>query len=609
LLAALALTFVAHFGALGAALVWDDHHLLGPHGAVARAESPMDLLQSRFWELADGEGAGRAYVRPLTLISLRLDRDLHDEPAGYHATNVILHLGVVALVFLLARRFGAAPAPAAFAAAAFGVFPPLTEAVTFVSGRTDVLAALGGLGALLLHREGPGHDGRRVAAAVLLLAGLLAKEVAIAAMVALVAMTWARQRHAGGSVRARAMELLPATAAVLVYASLRLLVDAPFAAQGGAGLATRSLFAVQALGHYALGLLWPWQPNLVIGSFGWPDAEVIAVGVPVMLVLVTVIVLLLAARLPPRHALWSALGIAALLPVLHLVPISLRAVAADRFLYVPLAAIAVGSALAASAVGPIRTRRGALVAGVLVVALAAATALRTRDYHDEVRLFEHAAARAHTANGQAHFELANLVARRGDAERALDLYAESYARERRLEARYSEWRIPAELLANRALVLSERGRTDEAIPVLEELVRLRPDVARYRLYQGNALARALRFGEADAALSAALRLHPEYRLAANIRSQTRRAKALFETLPPERPDEPTAERARRAQVYQWIGRLEHAAGLWTEVALSPDAGPEALEAASVALGQQRQVLGETPATRALAGALASRASP
>lgn len=149
-------------------------------------------------------------------------------------------------------------------------------------------------------------------------------------------------------------------------------------------------------------------------------------------------------------------------------------------------------------------------------------------------------------------------------------------------------------------------RADEAVPLLRALVAARPDEPVHHLYLGTALSRGLRFAEADAALARALALYPGYALAAQARAQNARAAALWRALPPEAPDEPAALRARRAQVYQWVGRLERAAALWTEVARAPDADAASLDAASRALAQQRQAVGDTPATRALARALQDR---
>lgn len=603
--AALAVAALAHAGALGAALVWDDHHLLGPDGAVARAASPADLFAAGFWD-GTSVSVGAEYYRPLTLTTFWLERALGGGARLHHATNVVLHLLVCGLVFACARRLGARPAAAALGAALFGTVTRLTEAVTFVSGRTDLLAAVGAVGALALWSGREPLAGRRWAAAALLVSALLAKEIALAGAIAIAALEWARFRREDGSAERLARSLLPVAAAVGLALSLRLAAQVPASASLAAPLDERLGFALQALGTYAAMLATPWDAQLVIGSVGWSGLLHTALGALAAVALTAGVVQLLRGALHPRHAGWLALALAALLPVLHLIPISLRSVAADRYLYVPLAAAAIGLAQVLPPLETARGRRIAFALASLVAVLAGSTFLRTREWRDERRLWALEAARAHPANGQAHFELATRVAWRGDPARALALYDEALRRENRLRTRWPRWRPPHDLLANRALVLTEVGRFEEAIGVLGALASARPDDAEIHLYLGTALSRAFRFAEADAVLTRTLELRPGHAPAAGARQRNARAAALLTELPPEQPGEAAELRMRRAQAHQLVGRLDEAAAHWTEVARAPDADAETLDAAARALERHRQVFGETPATRALARALAAR---
>ncbi len=600
---ALALVGAAHAVSLRVGLVWDDHHLLGTHGVAQRAESWTDLFTSRFFEVEGQEARGASYYRPLTLLTLRASHSLPLQ----HAANLLVHLGVCALVFAGARRAGARPAAAALAAALFGTVPRLTESVAILSSRTDLLASLGVLGMLVVHSSEPAAHGRRWAAAALLFAALLCKEVALAGFVALAALEWARgPRRFDLESGTPFGNLVPAATVLAAVLALRTAAQVPTSAEPLAALPQRALFGLHTLGTYIGMLLTPWDPQLVIGTIGWVDPVQVALGGLAALALLAAIAALVAGRVPARHAGWLGLALAALLPVLHIVPLPMRTMAADRFLYLPLAAGAIGLALLLPRADAPRARPlyAALVAGAVL--FAALSSVRTDAFRDELSLWEHEAARAHPGNGQPHFELATRVAWRGDDVRAVALYAESLRRERALSERFGAWRAPDPLLANYGLVLSSVGRSDQAVHILDTLVAARPEVAVYRLYLGSALSRALRFAEADTALAGALSLYPDYTLAQQARAQNARAAAWWEALPEERADEPTALRARRAQVYQWVGRLDRAATLWADVARAPDAGEPELDAARRALDQQRRALGETATTRALAAALAER---
>jgi hypothetical protein len=80
---------------------------------------------------------------PLTMISLRLDYQLHGLHAGgYHLANVLIHTASVVLLFLILRRMTGALWRSAFVAAVFAIHPLRVESVAWVAERKDVLATL-----------------------------------------------------------------------------------------------------------------------------------------------------------------------------------------------------------------------------------------------------------------------------------------------------------------------------------------------------------------------------------------------------------------------------------------------------------------------------------
>ena len=132
------------------------------------------------------------HYRPLTTLTLRLDHRLHDHvAAGYHASNVLLHALVVLLLALVSKSVvtgmraesgptGQAPLGARqlpwIGVALFAVHPVLADSVAWISGRTSMVSALGGLlGAwVLLRSRRP--ESTALAAGVGLLLALLGKE-------------------------------------------------------------------------------------------------------------------------------------------------------------------------------------------------------------------------------------------------------------------------------------------------------------------------------------------------------------------------------------------------------------------------------------------------
>jgi tetratricopeptide (TPR) repeat protein len=80
---------------------------------------------------------------PLTWLSYLVDFQIYGmNPAGYHATSLLLHLANSILLFLLLQRLTKARWPSALAAALFALHPLHVESVAWISERKDVLSTL-----------------------------------------------------------------------------------------------------------------------------------------------------------------------------------------------------------------------------------------------------------------------------------------------------------------------------------------------------------------------------------------------------------------------------------------------------------------------------------
>jgi hypothetical protein len=136
-----------------------------------------------------GEKPG-GFFRPVFILSYALDAKLWGtNPVGYHLTNVAIHGSVSFLVAVLAAQLmeragydaAASRGVAVVAGLIFLVTPSHTEAVSWISGRADLLAAFFSLGTIIVYllftRE------RRllflIAACVLFALALLSKESAV----------------------------------------------------------------------------------------------------------------------------------------------------------------------------------------------------------------------------------------------------------------------------------------------------------------------------------------------------------------------------------------------------------------------------------------------
>lgn len=579
LAAVLGLVTLAYSNVFSVPFLWDDHHLIESEPRVREPQPTLDYLRHTFWS-EQSSGDARAYYRPLITLSYTLDYRLwNGRPAGFHLTNLLLHLACCALVFVLCRRGGAPPGAAALAAGLFGTFPRLTESVTWISGRTDLTAATAVLAALVLHRSEPEALARRTGAAALLFLGLLGKEVAAAGVAAVAVLEALRARQTAAWGRAL-RNAAPALTAMAAYALLRA-AAAAVPESPDMPLAQRAVFALQALGTYAWMLLDPLRPRLQIGALGVVEPAMVALGAVVAAALGLLAVRALRGPSPVWPVTAALLAGTALLPVLHLLPISLNVLAADRFLYLPVAGLAVALACTPGPRGA-RVRRGAIAIGVTAgLAFAGATHLRNLDYQDELELWREAVRHAPRGNPQPHFELATQLARRNRPEEALAHYRRALEIQREHGVGVS-----GRLIGNLALVLSELGSYEEAIALLRPRVQAEPNAADHHVHLGAVYARALDLDAAERELAAALELKPEDDTARRLLQQVRVARERYASLPPPREDEPVSVVAARAEVYAMIGRLRDAAALYREVAAAPGASAQMLRDAASFLAQR-----------------------
>ncbi len=134
----LAATAVAYRGVIANGFVWDDEHTVADNPAIAS----LSLIGS--WFLPPSPNATsllkETNYRPVLVTSYAIDHALWGgNPSGYHLTNLGVHLAVVVLVFLLARRLWGLPSAAVAAALLAAVHPINAEAVNYISARSSSL--------------------------------------------------------------------------------------------------------------------------------------------------------------------------------------------------------------------------------------------------------------------------------------------------------------------------------------------------------------------------------------------------------------------------------------------------------------------------------------
>src|SRR6478736_2790596 len=539
---------------LGAPLVWDDLHLIERTPLVQTLHPLAEYFRQGFWQ-GDDLAQGRIYYRPLTILSLALDSAVYgNTPAGFHLTNLLFHLGSTVLLFGLMQRRGCGGYTAVLGAALWALHPRLTEAVAWVSGRTDVLATFFVLAALFVRvREG---WFRNAASGLLLLLGLMCKEVALAGVVAALVSDWV----ADGPIPVRLRRMLPTALALLAYLVLRARVT-DVARHGGPALGQQVVPAVAAIGRYLIMLLTPWFPNLQIGRLDRPGTGYALLGSAALLA-AGYAILRHRARLRREQLAPLALVVVAIGLVLHLVPIIVNVVAADRFLYLPL----VGLTLLLAPLGEPARKYMFTAGSVLALSFALATFMRSSTWSDEVELWTETYQTNPVNQVIACTELGRLYARVG-------LLAHAFSVDE--GCRDTSYNRRA-LSNNAAAVLARSGRFDAAI---QEIARFSPALGGEPVFGLNlALFRSNQadFAGARAELSHALTRDPNYAEARELEKklpelerERRRVEALPESTPP----------ADKARALAKIGLTIPTLSAWRACLDRPDATREQSEEA------------------------------
>ena len=282
---------------------------------------------------------GMQYYRPLVSLSFWLDYKLWGlNAAGFHLTNILLHMVNVLLLFLLVLRFVDHTLAAFASACLFAAFPTNFENVAWISGRTDVLALLFLL--LSAHclfsfiRSGSARD--TLAAAFFFFLALLSKETVILSL--LIYAYFVFIHGSQGTNRPKVYFLLTFAIAIMLFLLFRSrAIGLPH--MNFSNLPLAALFS--GIGFYLSRLLFPF-----FLGFSIPEERVLhapvyfLLGAGLCLFFSAALVYFLSKKKPlPVYLAMGILSFLLLLPSLFILffenPVSLLA---WRFLYLPVAA-------------------------------------------------------------------------------------------------------------------------------------------------------------------------------------------------------------------------------------------------------------------------------
>jgi hypothetical protein len=405
-LALAALTLVAFSNSFTAGLVLDNQVLLlgDPRLHEATGHNVGQILQHTYW-WPNGEAG---LYRPLTTLSYLFNYAIlgnGSRPAGYHWINFLLHAANVLLVYALALRLLAQHARrfrvAWFIAAWWAVHPLLTESVTNIIGRADLLAALAVLSGFLMYLQSVETTGWRrtgwlAGLAAATAAGVFSKESAVVlpGVLVLYELAWWKERGRPHALLWGLLATLLPLAAMLWQRAAVLaaspppelpFVDNPIA---GADFWTGRLTAITVLARYLWLAIWPAKLSSDYSYSEIPLARgsledwIAWMAIAAVLAVVTL--------LYRRHRLaffLAGFAFVTLLPTSNLV-LPIGTIMAERFLYLPLAGLVACLVLAID-VAAERIRPANLapvLLGLIVIGCAVRTWARNLDWQDDLTM-------------------------------------------------------------------------------------------------------------------------------------------------------------------------------------------------------------------------------
>jgi cytochrome c-type biogenesis protein CcmH/NrfG len=527
-------------------------------------DDSLSVLQNRsitsLWPLvgdAEHPGPFRPLIenpmsaRPLVNATLALNFQLGSfDPRGYRAVNVLLHLSSAMLLWAFTWRtlrlpyFGgqfnqSAKWLALGVALLWSLHPLVTEAVVYVTQRTELMVALFYLATLYASlrywtAESPGSRKVWLVAATLAsLAGAASKEVMVSAPLVVLLFDWTffGPSSSDGRLREiwrRSWPLYVALAASwLVIAGLQIGTPRSESAGFGLGIPLLNWWWTQAaiFVMYLKLALWP---NPLVIHYALPQLESFATAWPYVLAVAAIVVATLVLLWRRHPAGWLLASVLLILAPTHLVPIGTE-IAAERRMYLPLAALValavVGSNWLLVHIAKRPNDRWPLVAvgasAILVAALyAVKTARRVETFRDPIALWQENVA-LQPYNHVAQMNLAALLAAAGNQREALAHYREALrAKPDFVEGRYQF-----------GLALAADRQYDEAIVELREVVRREPDAYKIRNNLGVILFSAGRLPEAIAEFEKTLEIRPDFVEARDNLNRARRAGVL-----PKKPE-------------------------------------------------------------------------
>ncbi len=151
----ISVSFLVYFNALRGGFVWDDMVLIVDNEGITKlGYFWKDFARDFFDTTEDTPEFKYGYYRPIISLSYMVDYTLWGlKPWGFHLSNIIFHTICCVLVYFIGNSLFNNHCTSIVASLLFASHPIHTESVTWISGRTDVVAGIFFLSAFYLYQK------------------------------------------------------------------------------------------------------------------------------------------------------------------------------------------------------------------------------------------------------------------------------------------------------------------------------------------------------------------------------------------------------------------------------------------------------------------------
>jgi Flp pilus assembly protein TadD len=436
------------------------------------------------------------FWHPLTWLSLMLDWQMFgSNPAGFHLTNLLIHIVNTLLLFLVLKQMTNALWQSAFVAALFALHPLHIEAVAWVAERKEVLSTffwILAMWAYLRYVKQP-NVFRYLLTMLIFALGLMAKPMLVTLpFVFLLLDYWPleRIRQLNWKVSSRLiLEKIPFVVLAAVFSVVAFFVQQT----GGAvsqfselGLKFRIYNAFISYVKYIEKMIWPSGLSIFYPHPGYNVSISYALMSAFLLLVITILIV----RFAKNHR-YLVTGwfwyLGTLLPVIGLIQVGRHAMA-DRYTYITLTGLFIIIAWGVwELFAKFRYKKIVLtqLALLTILAMSICTWFQTYHWRNSLAIFQHALD-VNPDNYIAHGYMTSPLLEQGRIDEAIWHNSQAL----RIKPDYID------ALNGMGVALHEAGRVDEAVVYYKKAIAIDPHTPEANANLGFVLASKGKFNEA-----------------------------------------------------------------------------------------------------------------